>query len=119
MRKNISEKFKLDTQLDNKIDRKQLVLEEDVSQNFNYANIISSLIKNEWGAIESYNSILAFLNEADGNNNAEEAKNIISDIVKDEYIHIGQLEKLTQVYNPDVSNIADGHDEAEAQLEDA
>ena len=45
----------------------QLILEEfddDITtEELNYSNIFSSLIKSEWDAIEQYNSILALLND--------------------------------------------------------
>lgn len=98
----------------------QLILEEfddDITtEELNYSNIFSSLIKGEWDAIEQYNSILALLNDDKTTTDAEVAKNIISDIVKEEYIHVGQLEKLSQVYNSTVNNISDGHEEATEQI---
>ena len=98
----------------------QLILEEfddDITtEELNYSNIFSSLIKSEWDAIEQYNSILALLNDDKTTTDVEDAKNIISDIVKEEYIHVGQLEKLSQVYNSTVNNISDGHEEATEQI---
>lgn len=98
----------------------QLILEEfddDITtEELNYSNIFSSLIKSEWDAIEQYNSILALLNDDKTTTDVEDAKNIISDIVKEEYIHVGQLEKLSQVYNSTANNISDGHEEATEQI---
>lgn len=98
----------------------QLILEEfddDITtEELNYSNIFSSLIKGEWDAIEQYNSILALLNDDKTTTDVEDAKNIISDIVKEEYIHVGQLEKLSQVYNSTANNISDGHEEATEQI---
>ena len=98
----------------------QLILEEfddDITtEELNYSNIFSSLIKSEWDAIEQYNSILALLNGDKTTTDVEDAKNIISDIVKEEYIHVGQLEKLSQVYNSTANNISDGHEEATEQI---
>ena len=98
----------------------QLILEEfddDITtEELNYSNIFSSLIKSEWDAIEQYNSILVLLNNDKTTTDAEDAKNIISDIVKEEYIHVGQLEKLSQVYNSTANNISDGHEEATEQI---
>lgn len=98
----------------------QLILEEfddDITtEELNYSNIFSSLIKGEWDAIEQYNSILALLNDDKTATDVEDAKNIISDIVKEEYIHVGQLEKLSQVYNSTANNISDGHTEATEQI---
>ena len=98
----------------------QLILEEfddDITtEELNYSNIFSSLIKSEWDAIEQYNSILALLNGDKTTTDVEDAKNIISDIVKEEYIHVGQLEKLSQIYNSTANNISDGHEEATEQI---
>lgn len=98
----------------------QLILEEfddDITtEELNYSNIFSSLIKSEWDAIEQYNSILALLNGDKTTTDVEDAKNIISDIVKEEYIHVGQLEKLSQIYNSTANNISDGHTEATEQI---
>ena len=98
----------------------QLILEEfddDITtEELSYSNIFSSLIKSEWDAIEQYNSILVLLNDDKTTADVEDAKNIISDIVKEEYIHVGQLEKLSQIYNSTANNISDGHTEATEQI---
>lgn len=75
-------------------------------------NLISQMIKGEWDAIDLYNSMIPVFQEQ-GN---EDAVKVISDIVKEEYIHVGQLEKLMQNDNPVANAIEEGSKETEEQV---
>ena len=101
---------------------KKLILNEDDNINTSVesidvvskGNLLSTLIKSGWDAIEMYNSILlTFQNE--GN---EELVKIISDIVSEEYIHIGQLEKALQLINNTAEVIEDGKEETAELMSD-
>lgn len=52
-------------------------------------NLLTATIKGEWEAVELYNSIIGSIDD-------EEAIKVLNDIVSEEYVHIGQLEKLLQ-----------------------
>lgn len=71
-------------------------------------NILTAAIKGEWDAIELYNSIISSIDD-------EEAVKVLQDIVSEEYVHVGQLEKLLQDRNNASLAIDDGK---EHDLED-
>lgn len=76
---------------------------------FEMSNMISAMIKGEWDAVELYNGMLAILKDM----NDSELVSVITEIVNEEYVHIGQLEKLLQAKNPTATSIEAGkvHDE--------
>ena len=47
----------------------------------------------------------------------KDAVDVLKEIVSEEYIHVGQLEKLAQDINPDAENIAAGHEHDELDHE--
>lgn len=92
-------------------------LTEDVSSDNpadpGIASMIIGAINDEWEAIDYYNSMVVNA-EAVGKS---EVTNIVNDIIKEENIHVGQLQKLLSMINPETEAIADGEDEAEEQLD--
>ena len=95
---------------------KKILLEEDDTNQevLNLTTMLSSLIKGEWDAIDQYNSVLSTLESLDNDLATETLKEIVSE----EYIHVGQLEKLAQDINPDAENITTGseHDELDHEV---
>ena len=73
------------------------------------------LIKGEWDAIEDYNSAIQTLA---GMNFDETILNIIKDIVGEEHVHVGQLQKALETVSPNVGNIQEGEKEAAEQLQE-
>lgn len=73
------------------------------------SGLINALIKSEWEAIDLYNSMLMTFKDV----NNEEAITTIEDIIKEEYVHVGQLEKLLQKFNPEAEHIDLGVQEEE------
>ena len=71
------------------------------------STMINQMIKGEWDAIDLYNGMISSL-EAMGNLEAVET---VKDIVKEEYIHVGQLEKLLQMNNDSAASIEQGKQE--------
>ena len=94
---------------------KKILLEEDDTNQevLNLTTMLSALIKGEWDAIDQYNSVLSTLESLDNDLATENLKEIVSE----EYIHVGQLEKLAQDINPDAENIAAGHEHDELDHE--
>ena len=90
---------------------KKILLEEDDTNQevLNLTTMLSALIKGEWDAIDQYNSVLSTLESLDNDLATETLKEIVSE----EYIHVGQLEKLAQDVNPDAENITTGHEHDE------
>ena len=95
---------------------KKILLEEDDTNQevLNLTTMLSALIKGEWDAIDQYNSVLSTLESVDN----ELATETLKEIVSEEYIHVGQLEKLAQDINPDAENITTGyeHDELDHEV---
>lgn len=95
---------------------KKILLEEDDTNQevLNLTTMLSALIKGEWDAIDQYNSVLSTLESLDN----ELATETLKEIVSEEYIHVGQLEKLAQDINPDAENITTGyeHDELDHEV---
>ena len=95
---------------------KKILLEEDDTNQevLNLTTMLSALIKGEWDAIDQYNSVLSTLESLDNDLATETLKEIVSE----EYIHVGQLEKLAQDINPDADNITTGyeHDELDHEV---
>ena len=95
---------------------KKILLEEDDTNQevLNLTTMLSALIKGEWDAIDQYNSVLSTLESLDDDLATETLKEIVSE----EYIHVGQLEKLAQDINPDAENITTGyeHDELDHEV---
>ena len=95
--------------------KKILWEEDDTNQEvLNLTTMLSALIKGEWDAIDQYNSVLSTLESLDNDLATETLKEIVSE----EYIHVGQLEKLAQDINPDAENITTGyeHDELDHEV---
>lgn len=79
-----------------------------------FTNIISALIKDEWEAIDGYNGAILSLSAI----NREDAIPVLKDIISEEYVHIGQLEKLLQSMIPVSNEMEAGAKEAETQISD-
>ena len=78
------------------------------------ASTINSLIKDEWEAIEGYNSAIATLKQS---NSHEDMVSVLTDIATEENKHVGQLQKLMELVSPNAGQIKVGEAEAEKQIE--
>lgn len=76
------------------------------------ATVLSDLIKDEYEAIDGYNTAIATA-EAEG---FGDMVKVLTDIQAEENIHIGQLQELMKMVDPNASKIADGTVEAEELL---
>lgn len=116
------EKIKKDFIKESKKLAKKLTLSENLTEDDHISNVsnddlgltslVSTLIKHEWESIDLYNSILLTFRQA----NNQEAEEILNEIINDDYVHVGQLEKLAQLINPLVNNIELGQQETESQV---
>ena len=79
------------------------------------AQVINNLIVDEWDAISGYNSALETV-KVQGMEHQEEAIKILTDIVNEENIHVGQLQKLLELYSPNAESINSGVEEADKQI---
>lgn len=62
----------------------------------NVAGFLSQLIQSEWDSVDLYNSMLLAMQEE----NNDEVKATLDEIISNHYINIGQLEKALQQVNP-------------------
>lgn len=76
------------------------------------ATVLSDLIKDEYEAIDGYNTAIATA-EAEG---FGDMIKVLTDIQAEENIHIGQLQELMKMVDPNASKIEDGTVEAEELL---
>ena len=79
------------------------------------ANIVNKLIIDEWEAISGYNDASATAIA----NGMEDVAKLLSDISKEEAVHVGELQQLLKQLDPNAAAIAEGEDEAEEKLEDS
>lgn len=83
---------------------------EDI--NAGMSSVISSLIKDEYEAIDGYNSAIA---TALAENHTDVA-NVLVEIQAEENVHVGQLQEVMKMFDPNAGKIEDGVAEAEEQL---
>ena len=86
---------------------------------FGIASMLNSLIRDEWEAIEGYNSTIATLNDIkiEGSlTDINSIKKVLTDIVNEENIHVGQLQQALALVSPNAVSIDTGVREAEEQI---
>lgn len=77
------------------------------------SSLINQMVKSEWDAVDLYNAIITTIKSNNATEYDESVIKTITDIISEEYIHIGQLEKLLQNLNPHAENINTGIEEEE------
>lgn len=76
-----------------------------------------SLINDEWEAIEGYNNAIASLRSIINENPVyEKAINVLSEIVSEENLHVGQLQEVLKLISPNANQIDEGQKEAKNQI---
>lgn len=78
------------------------------------AGIINELIVDEYDAIDAYNNAIAAANEE----GYEDVAKVFLDIQSEEQVHVGQLQKVMELFDPNADKVAEGDKEATQQLED-
>ena len=76
------------------------------------SNLLIDAIKDEFETIKLYNSIIEQIRIE----NREDIISILQDIVNEENVHVGQLQKALELYSPNADNIEHGSQEAEEQM---
>ena len=86
---------------------------EEIQEKISIEQVLSDLIKDEFEAIDGYNSSIATLKilEDDGSDYSGIIANL-EDIKNEELIHVGQLQKCLAEVNPEAEAIDDGNEEA-------
>ena len=121
-RKDIVESDEVD---DTVIDSKPVLLVDDdcvdcdsapkTPEDNGVALVLNGLIKSEWDAINDYNSAIASIKGIGFN---DDMIPVLEDIVKEENVHVGQLQELMKKVSSNAKAIANGEAEAAEQLED-
>lgn len=96
-----------------KLEIDETVPEPPKGENTGIATILSNLIQDEWQAIDGYNSALETLASI---NFDEGMVDVLKDIVAEENVHIGQLQKALELVAPNATEIQHGVEEGEEQL---
>ncbi len=81
--------------------------------NISIEQIISDLIKDEFEAVDGYNSAIATLKNL---NEYEAVQAVLEDIKNEELVHVGELQKCLTEINPDANQIKDGEEEADETI---
>lgn len=76
------------------------------------AQLLSDLIKDEYEAIDGYNSVIATA-DAEG---YDDMIDVLTDVQAEENVHIGQLQELRKMVDPNAHMVEDGEEEAEEEL---
>lgn len=76
------------------------------------SNLLIDAIKDEFETIKLYNSIIEQI-RIEGR---EDIISILQDIVNEENVHVGQLQKALELYSPNADSIEHGSQEAEEQM---
>lgn len=79
------------------------------------ANELNALIIDEWEAITGYNSALATVKDEPGH---EDIVKILTDILAEENVHVGQLQAALATVAPNAESITVGTTEGKEQIED-
>ena len=78
--------------------------------------IINNLIKDEYEAIDAYNSAITTFKDV---GKSDEAISVLNDIVAEENIHVGQLQRLMELFDPNADKVSDGVEEADEQIDNS
>lgn len=76
------------------------------------SNLLIDAIKDEFETIKLYNSIIEQIRIED----RDDIISILQDIVNEENVHVGQLQKALELYSPNADSIEHGSQEAEEQM---
>lgn len=77
------------------------------------SGLLTDLIKDEWEAYEGYKSAIEMF-KLEGV--VPEVINVLDEILGEELVHIGQLQKCLELVEPQATEIPEGEQEAEKQL---
>jgi len=92
--------------------KEEMPSEEDVMA---VNSMISNLIQSKWQAIDLLNGNIAAMQQY----GRDDVNAVLSEMISDNYIHIGQLEKLLEMNNSGAANIEAGKEDVEGAVEAA
>lgn len=96
-------------------EEKTIIPEPPAGFNGGIADMLMSLIKDEYDAIQGYNGAISTLNDF---NNCDVIKQILKDIANEENVHVGQLQKALELVAPNATSSVDGRIEANETIMD-
>lgn len=84
------------------------------------ASMLNNLIVDEWNTIDAYNSALTYIEQVKQDDGTvydyEGIKKILTDIVNEENVHVGQLQSAMQLLSPNTASIDKGTEEGDKQI---
>ena len=86
----------------------------DEGPSYGMAETINSLIRDEWEAIDGYNSAIVMAR----NFGEEDVAESLTHIQNEENKHVGELQELLKRFTPSADKIEDGTKEAKSELDD-
>lgn len=101
--------------LEEELEREDSTPNPPTLEHMGVATLINSLIQDEWQAIQGYNDAVATL-ASEGI--SEDIIAVFKDIVDEENIHVGQLQKALETVSPNAESISKGEKEGEEQLQE-
>lgn len=105
----------IDTEeIKNNDNNNSIIAEQPSEGDVEVAKQLIAAIKDEWEAIEFYNSLADLLRKTP----YKEMLEVVEDIAGEENIHVGQLERLLKIVSPNVDKIKEGEKETEEQIQD-
>lgn len=108
-----------------KVEEKPVPASPESGDKMGVAGSINSLIRDEWEAIDGYNSTISTIRymkdsgDADPSIDYDGIIKILEDIANEENLHVGQLQKALETISPNAASIGEGEQEAEEQLVEA
>lgn len=78
--------------------------------------IINNLIRDEYDTIDAYNSAITTFKDI---GNSDDAISVLNDIVAEENVHVGQLQRLMELFDPNADKVSDGVEEADKQIDNS
>lgn len=86
------------------------------------ASMLNNLIVDEWGTIDAYNSALTYIEQVKQDDRTvydyDGIKKILTDIVNEENVHVGQLQSAMQLLSPNTASIDKGTEEGDKQIDE-
>lgn len=92
--------------------REEIPSAPETPEDTGIAGILNNLIIDEWEAIDGYNSAIVTLTDLGKYDEVD----VLKDIVNEENIHVGQLQKVLELVSPNAASIGEGEAEAAEQL---
>lgn len=94
------------------------VVEPEV-KDLGFATMLNDLIKRTYENIDAINSTIVTLADlCEDEEKCNQVKEVLGTILDDEHLHIGQLQKVSELFSDSVEKIEDGQEEVKEVIND-